>query len=159
MPDIHPIRKSIRLAGYDYSQPGAYFITIVTNGRECILGQIFDCQMALFDAGRIVDRSWRDLPKRYPGIQLDAFVVMPNHVHGVITLVDNTWKIPEIVRGFKSVSARKINLIRNGTRQPVWQRNYYEHIVRDEAELQRIADYIETNPLNWEKDHENQINH
>jgi putative transposase len=159
MPDVHRIRRSIRLTGYDYSQPGAYFVTIVTNGRECIFGQIFDGQIVLYDAGWIVDKSWRDLPKRYPGIHLEAFVVMPNHVHGVFTLMDNSRKVSEIIRGFKSVSARKINLIRNSTGQPVWQRNYYEHIVRDEAEFQKIVNYIETNPLNWEKDHENQLSY
>lgn len=156
MPAVHPIRKSLRIPGYDYSQPGAYFVTIVTHGRECLLGQILDGRMALSDAGRIVERTWFDLPNRYPGIRLDAFVVMPNHVHGIITLLDSTWKGSEIVRGFKSVSARKINLIRDATGQPVWQRNYYEHIVRDEGELQRIADYIETNPSNWLQDGENQ---
>lgn len=155
MPSPQPIRKPLRLPGYDYSQPGAYFVTILTYGRECILGKIFDGQMILFDAGRIVEKAWCELPKRYAGIQLDTFVVMPDHVHGLITLVDKSWNISEIVRGFKSVSARKINLTRNATGQPVWQRSFYEHIVRNEAELQKIADYIETNPANWEKGCEN----
>jgi len=155
MSHTHRIRKSIRLPQYDYSNPGSYFVTIVTHQRQPIFGQVVDGQMILFNAGLIVQRTWDDLPKHYPGICLDAMVVMPNHVHGIITLIGSNHPLTEIVRGFKSFSARRINLVRDEQGRPVWQRNYYEHIIRDEIEFRRIFDYIETNPARWKEDREN----
>lgn len=152
MPKIQPIRKSTRLPDYDYSQPGAYFITINTDGRENLFGRIVDGLMGLFDAGHIVEKTWNDLPNHYPDIRLEAFVIMPNHVHGIISLLDQKYSLSEIVRAFKSFSARRINLIRKTPGIPVWQRGFHDHIIRDEAELQRIADYIDTNPSNWQQD-------
>jgi putative transposase len=83
-------RRSIRLKGYDYTQPGAYFITICTHGRECLFGEIIDGEMHLNEAGQIVVQTWQDLPNHVPNVQLDAFVVMPNHVHGIIIITDRT---------------------------------------------------------------------
>jgi putative transposase len=190
-PKIHN-RHSIRLQGYDYSQSGAYFVTMVTYGRECLFGQIVDHDMQLNPFGQIVKRAWFDLPDHYPHVALDAFCIMPNHVHAVITLNDDRrggsiGKMPvpekiissnvplpdetqtrpyngikchplsEIVRAFKSFSARRINVLRKSQGTPVWQRNYYEHIIRNDDDYQRIYSYIESNIYNWATDNENLI--
>ncbi|MGQ9774011.1 transposase [Chloroflexus sp.] len=160
-------RRSIRLKGYDYAQPGAYFVTIVTHDRACLFGDIVDDQMRLNQAGQMVEWTWYDLPNHVDNIELDAFVVMPNHVHGIIIIVGAgagsvgagsepaPTPLPEIVRQFKTFSARRVNQWRGMVGQPVWQRNYYEHIIRDETSLQRIREYIATNPNQWAADHEN----
>jgi len=179
-PDIHH-RRSIRLKGYDYAQPGAYFITICTHHRECLFGDVVDGEMRLNTFGKIVEWTWRDLPNHIVNIVLDAFVVMPNHVHGIVIIVDDHHMVgagsepaptepaptepaptnrkrhglPEIVRQFKTFSARRINKHRGVRGVPVWQRNYYEHIVRDENALNRIREYIRNNPFNWSMDQEN----
>ena len=149
-------RRSIRLPGYDYAQPGAYFVTICTHGRACLFGRVVDGEMRLNDAGRIVQASWDDLPNHYPHVQLDAFVTMPNHVHGIIILMDEpTTKrhpLSEIVRAFKSFSSRRINQLRGTPGTRTWQRNYYEHIIRNEGDLRRIRAYIANNPAKWFKD-------
>ncbi len=162
-PDLHH-RRSIRLAGYDYSQAGAYYVTICTAGRDCIFGEVAGGEMRLNSFGAIVQREWRRLPLHYPTVSLDAFVVMPNHVHGVIFLGEpgrrNVKRRPlsEIVRGFKTWSARRINQRRDSTGSPVWQRDCYEHIIRDEDDLNRIRQYIVDNPVTWEEDAENPAN-
>ena len=185
-------RRSIRLRGYDYAQAGTYFVTIVAHDRECPFGEIGDGRMALSRAGRTVQHAWLDLPNHYPHVILGEFVIMPNHVHGIIILMDQpvgrggsvsgeiplrsqaysdpgvlpdraetrpyTRKchgLPEIVRAFKSFSARRINAMRHIPGAPAWQRNYYEHIVRNDEELARIRKYIRDNPLKWEVDREN----
>lgn len=160
-PHIHH-RRSIRLKGYDYSRPGAYFITICTHQRECLLGEIIDGQIQLNQFGKIVQYHWQNLEKHHSHIQLDEFVVMPNHFHGIIiinTKLDTDTSIniqqtaiPEIIRGFKTFSARQINKLRHQPGVPLWQRNYYERIIRDEEELNQIKKYIINNPQNWEKD-------
>jgi len=162
-PNLHH-RRSIRIAGYDYSQAGAYYVTICITGRRCILGEIVAGEMRLNELGAIVQREWCRLPRHYSTMDLDAFVVMPNHVHGVIFLKDSRGKtvrrrpLFEIVRGFKTWSARRINGKRNSSGTPVWQRDYYEHIVRDEDDLNRIRHYIAGNPAKWEEDSENPAN-
>ena len=191
-------RRSIRLPGYEYSRPGAYFITVCTRGRQCILGDVVDGEMSLNKAGRAVRAAWRDLPNHYPHIELDAFVVMPNHVHAIIVLVDETAHadvgagfasnateggpetpsyrpgnsayerkpahshdhvrrhgLPEIVRGFKTFVARCINRTRGTPGRPVWQRNYYEHIIRNDREWNAVRLYIRDNPQHWDLDREN----
>jgi REP element-mobilizing transposase RayT len=157
-PAIHH-RRSIRLPGYDYSQPGAYFVTIVTHHREHLFGEITNGEMRLNKIGRIVQFAWNDLPKWHRHVRLGAFCIMPNHVHAVIILVDTTLPkrhaLPEIVRGLKSRSAQRINRQRKMPGIPVWHRNYYEHIMRDEREHERIDLYIESNPANWMEDAEN----
>jgi putative transposase len=160
-------RRSLRLDGYDYAQAGAYFVTVCTQNRMCLFGDIVDGVMRLNDAGRMVRSVWEGLPDRFAGMELDAFVVMPNHVHGIITFVGAGLALPEekgaassaptlgdVVRAFKSMSAIHINrlLRRSG---PLWQRNYYEHVIRNERELAKIREYIATNPLKWALDREN----
>jgi REP element-mobilizing transposase RayT len=176
-------RRSIRLKGYDYTQPGAYFVTLVTHDRECLFGEIVDGEMRLNEAGRMAEWTWFDLPNHIDNIELDAFVVMPNHVHGIIIIrepvgagsepaptepaptsaptapppANRNHGLPEIVRQFKTFSARRINALRNITGRPVWQRNYYEHIIRDEKSLKRIREYIAANPQQWANDDEHPI--
>ncbi|MHC1782125.1 MAG: transposase [Anaerolineaceae bacterium] len=168
-PSIHH-RKSIRLPGYDYSQEGAYFVTICSHGKIPLFGHVVGAgskpaqiEMKLNQFGDIVLATWHDLPHHIPGIRLGEFVVMPNHVHWIIWITEAgaglepapTGKrtlLPEIVRQFKTFSARRINLIRGTPGHPVWQRNYYEHIIRDDEEYSRIAEYILDNPLKWETD-------
>ena len=173
--DIHP-RKSIRLKDYDYSRIGAYFITICTYEKEYIFGNVENERMSLNQFGKMVLEYWNSLPGRYTNIELDAFVIMPNHVHGIIKIIEivgaihelplqtaninpkterRRMLIPKVVGYFKMNSAKQINTLRNTTGMPVWQRNYYEHIIRNENKLNKIREYIQNNPLKWHLDREN----
>jgi REP element-mobilizing transposase RayT len=155
--DPHPSRRSLRLPAYDYSQAGAYFITVCTQNRVMLFGKIIDCDVRLNEMGTIVQQSWEDLATHYHDIDLDAFVIMPNHVHGIIILGDQPERrhaIPEIVRGFKTFFARRVNE-RAGKRGVLWQRGYYEHVIRNDKALDRIRAYIANNPARWEDDSEN----
>jgi fatty-acyl-CoA synthase len=164
-------RKSIRLQGYDYAQAGMYFCTIVTSRREPLLGDVVDGAMQPNDYALAVEQCWADLPHHYPHLQLDAFVVMPNHVHAIVALTaaagvaagfkpaatktKKTHGLSEVIRAFKTFSAQRINESRRTPGAGVWQHGYYEHIIRDEAGLNRIRDYISTNPQRWALDREN----
>jgi REP element-mobilizing transposase RayT len=177
-------RRSIRLKEYDYSQPGDYFITICTHNRECLFGEIVNGKMQLTPIGLIVEDEWKRTPLIRNNVELGPFVIMPNHLHGIIILNDNgrgelpfapTNKTPfvpakntrtgkfvspsntigAIVRGFKSASTKRINEMRGTPGVPVWQRNYYEHIIRDEKNYYNICEYIDNNPLQWWLDREN----
>jgi REP element-mobilizing transposase RayT len=157
MHDSSSRRYSLRLKGYDYSQAGAYFVTVCTHRRLLLFGDIIEANVRLNEIGTIVNQSWVNLPKHYAGIELDAFVVMPNHVHGIIKLSDEPdtrHDIPEIVRGFKTFSARKANEHRRSG-AALWQRGYHEHVIRDERALNRIRAYITHNPVRWTDDPEN----
>jgi len=160
-------RRSLRLDGYDYAQAGAYFVTICTHQREFLFGDIIEGEMQLNGNGREVQALWNELPNRFAHLELDAFVVMPNHVHGIATFVGAGLALPEengaassaptlgdVVRAFKSLSAIHVNrlFMRSGS---LWQRNYYDHVIRNERELDKIRDYIATNPLRWDLDREN----
>lgn len=167
-PDIHH-RRSIRLRDYDYSQMGAYFMTICTQNRECLFGSISDGRIQSTDYGEIVNECWNDLPNHYGYVVLDTFALMPNHVHGIIIIaggfvgagfkpaptMTKRHGLPEIIRAFKTFSARRINTIRNTPGTPVWQRNYYEHVIRNEDDLNKIREYIVHNPVQWADDEEN----
>jgi REP element-mobilizing transposase RayT len=144
-----------------------YFVTICTHSRECLFGDVVG-EMRLNDAGQMVRRIWNDLPIKYPGIEIDEFVVMPNHAHGIIIVVgaqfiasfdcdtinrnkkqgvmNHAPTVGEIVRAFKARCTHAINQIRTTPGYPVWQRNYYEHIIRGEGEMNRIRRYIIDNP-------------
>ncbi|MFN8483222.1 MAG: transposase [Anaerolineae bacterium] len=191
-PDIHH-RRSIRLKGYDYSQAGAYFITICVQQRESLLGEIHAGSLQLNAAGEMVQRVWEKMTERFSHTALDAYVVMPNHFHAIIWLVSpsdasalNGWLgqdasdvsvgrdisegqaqglplprgregLGEIIGAFKSLTT--VDYI-DGVRQlgwpafkgRLWQRNYWEHIIRDDASLERLRDYIQTNPQRWQED-------
>ena len=157
-PKIHH-RKSIRLKGYDYSQNGTYFVTLCTQNREYLFGKIEKDEMVLNEAGKGAQLCWYEIPKHYPYVVLDTFIVMPNHIHGII-MIDNpvgannhsplqsgtSKTIGAIVRGYK------IGVTKLLANYSVWQRNYYEHIIRNENSLNIVREYIITNPQNWEKD-------
>ena len=172
-PEIHR-RRSIRLDGYDYSSAGAYFISIVAQGRLCLFGNVVDGVMRLNDGGKMVRHFWDGLPDRFPLIALDEFVVMPNHVHGVIfirqpapTTVATAGstagvasRLGDVVRVFKSVTTVEYGKGVRGMgwqrfEKRLWQRNYYERVVRNESELGAIREYIANNVKNWELDREN----
>jgi len=178
-------RRSIRLPEYDYSQCGAYFLTIVTRNREHLFGEIVDGKMELNELGKIVEQNWNEIPNHYPDAKIDEYIIMPNHIHGIIIFEGDVGAIrelplqkdrddgvgairelplqiqrrkmllPKIIGYFKMNSAKQINIIHQKTGNPVWQRNYYEHIIRNEEELNRIREYIIDNPKNWENDEEN----
>jgi REP element-mobilizing transposase RayT len=170
-PKIHH-RRSIRLKGYDYSQEGAYFVTIVAWQRECLFGEVVDGEMVLNEFGKIIDETWQWLEKQYPYVQLGARVVMPNRSHGILKINDigrggsrtaptlpvKRKPLGRLIGAFKTVSTKQINLLRDTEGQVVWQRNYYERIFRDEREMDRIHRYIEANPSQWADDDENPAN-
>ena len=183
-PDRHH-RQSIRLRGYDYTQAGAYFVTIVVSDRECLFGDISDDEMRLNNYGRVVAAEWQKIPARFPHVTTDVSIVMPNHMHGIIVIngkgeasANNipssclsgnegfaparptgttSGSLGAIVQNFKSTSTRQINVLRHAPGLPLWQRNYYERVIRDERELNRIREYILNNPLKWALDAENPI--
>jgi putative transposase len=155
--DLGPRRRSLRLQGYDYSHAGAYFITVCTRDRIALFGEISDNDMRLNQAGMLVKEIWDNLSAHYRDIDLDAFIGMPNHVHGIIVLADGNGAhhgIPEIVRGFKTFSARSVNELR-ATRGALWQRGYYEHVIRNDTALNRVRGYIANNPARWADDPDN----
>jgi len=168
--DIHH-RRSIRLKGYDYSQPGLYFVTICTQNREHLFGEIADGEMVLNEFGKIARNEWMKTAEIRDNVELLEYVIMPNHIHGIILLNDMDDRrgtarraptmqfgkpiprsLPTIIRSFKSAVTKKINILRNMPGVPVWQRNYYEHIIRNEKSYYQIAEYIRNNPLKWQDD-------
>ena len=166
-------RKSIRLKEYDYTSSAEYFITICTYQRECLFVEIKKDEMVLNYFGLIVLEEWLRTAEIRGDVELDSYVVMPNHIHGIITLIESgrgtsqraptkeqfgkptSRSIPTIVRLFKACVTKRINLLRNTPRQSIWQRNYYEHIIRNDKDLINIRDYIINNPMQWHVDEEN----
>ena len=175
-PKIHR-RRSIRLKGYDYSQAGAYFVTMVAWRREMLFGKIIDGEtpqgdhVVLNDFGEIVRTEWERTAVIRPNVELGAFVVMPNHVHGILVFVDDIvgatrrvastrhtlqpGSLGAVIGQFKSLVTNRINGLQNVAGRPIWQRNYYERIIRNEPEMDRITRYIESNPTRWAEDEEN----
>lgn len=151
-PDKHH-RRSIRLPGYDYTQAGLYFITICIWQRECLLGHVVNSTVELSRYGQVVLYNWKILAKKFNNVALGEFVIMPNHIHGIIELIaSGNQPLSEVIRSFKTSSTRRINQLRDSTGVPVWQRNYYEHIIRNEESFNIICEYIVNNPLSWEQD-------
>ena len=164
-------RRSIRLPAYNYAQAGAYFVTIVTYQRECAFGEIMAGQMRVNEIGAVVREEWLRYAEIRGEIALDDYVIMPNHVHGIVIIRDvgahghaplpvRTRQRParslgSFVAGYKAAATRRINEIRGTAGVPVWQRNYYDRVIRDEEELNRIRQYIIDNPLHWDEDPEN----
>jgi putative transposase len=163
-------RRSLRLKEYDYAQSGAYFVTLVAHNRQCIFGQFVNGDIALNEFGQIVSEEWTRSAAIRQEIELDAFIVMPNHIHGIVIITNRsvgaTGRSPLLagppkhslgpfIGGFKSAATKRINEIRSTPGLPIWQRNYYEHIIRYEESLDRIREYVLTNPAGWEFDPEN----
>ena len=161
-------RKPNRLRDYDYSQEGYYFISICTRGRKEFFGDIREGKIDLNRFGESVNQCWYDLPRHYPNSSLDSFVIMPNHIHGII-VIDNddvvgnglkpfpTHGLSEIIRGFKTFSSRKINEKIEIDNKFQWQKSFYDHIIRGERSLDLIREYIQNNPLKWDLDRENPL--
>jgi REP element-mobilizing transposase RayT len=150
-----PARKRLRLREFDYRQPGMYFVTICSTERRCWFGEVVDGIAVLSKMGELVQGAWCRMTERYTGIAVDDFVIMPNHLHGLIGLKTGTDPLSSIVGAFKSVSvqmARDAGLLRGRT---LWQRGFHDHVVRDDADLSRIREYIQNNPLKWHLDREN----
>jgi len=178
-PDIHQ-RRSIRLRDFDYSADGAYFVTICTQGRECLFGEIVDGAMVLNDPGIMVEKWWQDVFGHFPNVVLDEYTIMPNHFHGIVLLKHvgagfprpmstpenqggetpplRTPTLGQVVGYLKYQTTKQINQMRDNPGVPVWQRNYYERIIRDEEELTAIREYIADNPAKWAEDKENPLN-
>ena len=155
-PDAPPSRRtSLRLPDYDYATPGAYFITVCIKGRKCILGEIRGAEMESDSLGKIAEETWAGLPHHYSGLSLDDFIVMPNHVHGLLWLNESASGLSEVIRGFKTFSAKRINQARGTPGRPVWQRGFYDHVVRSEHALDKVRAYILDNPAQWHLDREN----
>lgn len=198
---IRPVprrRNKLRLQGADYTQPGAYYVTICTNERQCLFGEVIEGCVLKNTLGQAVTDEWLRTAEIRREVSLDAWVVMPNHLHGIVVIghptdrkgggplaaidsrrLDATGAIAAevgrtaerlvpsgprpgslgaIIAGFKSATTRRINELRRTPGMPVWQRNYYEHIIRDERTLGRIREYIINNPLQWALDRENPVN-
>jgi REP element-mobilizing transposase RayT len=172
-----PPRRSPRLKGYDYSQNGAYFVTICTQNRELLFGEIVGGEMQLNSIGEIAQIEWLQTAVVRSNIELDAFVVMPNHVHGIILIADDSvgtqhavslqtrqlttfgklqpGSLSTIIRSYKSAVTKRINELRETPGATVWQGRYYDHIIRNEAALNSIREYIYNNPARWGLDNEN----
>ena len=166
-----PRRKAIRLKGYDYSRNGLYYVTICTKDRKCLFGEIKDGKMQKNEYGEILESVWNGLPSHYTNIVLHEHIVMPDHFHAIIQIdnghndgnasVGDGFKpsptdtqpmkhgLTEFVRALKTFSARKINELRQMSGTPVWQRNYYEHIIRNDDEYCKTVNYIKENPAKW----------
>ena len=163
-----PTRRSIRLQDYNYSQNGVYFVTICAQNRACLFGQIIDEKMKLNNAGEMIHEEWSQLSERFNFIQLDHYVIMPNHFHGIFFIktrencVTKNSNIGVIIGAFKSITTHKyINGVKKN-HWPVfngklWQRNYYEQVLRDEESLYRAREYIINNPINWKSDKMNPL--
>jgi putative transposase len=177
--EIKARRHSIRLEEYDYTQQGAYFITLGTHNRECLFGQIIDGTMNLNNFGQIIKKEWQRSSFIRPEIALDEFVIMPNHLHGTLFIqnIGNKiqratgrsplQKIPKgpqkaslgsFIAGFKAAATTSIRQMTDNRSIMIWQRNYYEHIIRNELDLYEIRQYIQNNSARWIEDKENPIN-
>jgi len=174
-PSIHH-RRSLRLQGYDYSKEGAYFVTVCTRNRKCLFGNITDKEMTLNDAGRMIRSIWQEFPERFPNIDVDKFIIMPNHIHAVFVIIcTGTGKsepcvhnhdgpngtlpdtVGRILQAYKSITTDEyIKGVRQWGWEPfnrkLWQRGYWDHIIRDEKDYNRIWEYIHDNPANWQND-------
>ena len=180
-------RRSIRVKRYDYSQPGAYFVTLIAKNRKCIFGRVEGNHIRLNEIGELVVNCWLRIPNHFgKKTNLDDFVLMPNHLHGIIFIYEALGKgeaspgivtspiesisgdasplqprgtqsrsLGAIIQNFKSISARQVNRLYFEPGNKIWQRNYYERIIRNEGELNAIREYILDNPINWEQDQEN----
>ncbi|HEY4485832.1 MAG TPA: transposase [Nitrospiria bacterium] len=182
-PDIHH-RRSIRLKAHDYSQIGAYFVSLCAQDRVCLFGEITDGKMEPNNAGRMIARWWAELNRKFPTVETDEYVVMPNHFHGIVVIIGYPDPVGAALRGrpqkaghphrgaptlgdimdwFKTMTT---NDYLRGIKQhgwlpfhgKLWQRNYYERVVRDDAEMHRVREYITENPARWLEDEENPDN-
>jgi len=165
-----PERKPIRLNGYDYSQDGYYFVTICTKNHEEFFGEIRNGRMRLNHIGTIAAKFWQQIPDHFLFARLDEWVVMPNHVHGILVIekpfvrrsvgdadlrpLRQKMLLPKIIHGFKSSFTRYVHMI-DAESPFAWQRSYHDHIIRNQRSLDHIREYIHWNPMNWDRDRNN----
>jgi REP element-mobilizing transposase RayT len=173
-----PSRRSVRLKACDYARPGGYFVTVCTADRRRLFGTVAEGQVHLNRFGRIAEAEWQQTAELRSIVELGEHIVMPNHVHGVIFIMEtgdpepgsqperrvaghrafgraDAGSLASVVGGFKAAVTRRINAVRKTPGGSVWQPNYYDHVVRSAEELDRIAYYIRTNPERWDRDREN----
>jgi REP element-mobilizing transposase RayT len=168
-----PRRRSLRLRGYDYAQAGAYFVTMCTQGHHCLFGEARGDSIRLNEAGQMLADLWMEIPSRFRDVALDSFIVMPNHVHGIVMLPDRrdgtragpvagdaVPALGSIMGAFKSATTLEyIRGVRTRGwppfRRHLWQRNYYEHVIRNQTSLDSIRRYVAENPARWAFDKEN----
>ncbi|MCJ7524623.1 MAG: transposase [Candidatus Aminicenantes bacterium] len=186
-------RRSLRLKGWDYSSPHYYFITICTKDRQCLFGEITNSIITLNTAGEMLNEEWRNIPSRFDFLELDEYIIMPNHVHAILHIIcrgepcvrpepcihprslddhieegehevrpygTESGSLGRIIQAYKSITTHNyIQQMKNfhwpEFQKRLWQRNFFEHIVRSERELWQIRQYIFGNPANWSNDHEN----
>ncbi|MFH1010352.1 MAG: transposase [bacterium] len=165
--------KSVRLPHYDYASPGAYFLTLCTHNKECLLGMVADGIMHLSECGRIIEREWLRSANLRKEVGIGDFVIMPNHLHGIVLISENdrahgraalpdvyrrdsrgreAHSVSSFVAGFKSYTTKLVNELRKTPGARLWQPNYFEHVIRNDAQLSRACEYVQTNPLRWELD-------
>jgi len=157
---MKPVRKRTRLSGFDYTSPGSYFITLVVKDRECVFGDIALSRMQLNLHGQIIQDQWEWLHRQYSYVHMDEYVVMPNHFHGIINLgeernghdhsLQKMKPLSQLIGAFKTTSSKRIH--ESGLNSFQWQSSFYDHIIHNEKEMERIREYIQTNPLRWELD-------
>lgn len=145
-------RKSLRLPGYDYSQPGFYFVTICSKNRRCLFGRVDEVTVSLSDSGSIVQDCWLSIPKWFPNVAIDQFVIMPNHVHAILQIEHQSRSLRSIIGSFKSAATRLCHQSHLSLDHELWQRGYYDHIVRSEKSLLCLRQYISDNPAQWHLD-------
>ncbi len=158
MQDEGKMRRSLRLSGYDYSLAGGYFVRLCSAGRCSLFGRLVGGKIELSEIGKIVAEEWQRLPRRFPGLELGEFVLMPDHLHGILLFVEDrkikppgrsgpqAGSLGAIIGQFKSQVTKRVWSFAGSSHAAVWQRNYYEHIIRDEADWVRIHEYIRGNP-------------
>lgn len=167
-------RKKLRISGYDYTMPGYYFVTLCTYNRECLLGSILNGEMILNCAGKMVERVWYEISQRYIGWSVDTLIVMPNHLHAILEfsnradeqLMCNSVSFLSLLELMRNVQSYTMTCYRHGVNNQnwlefhrhLWQRSYYEHIIRDENSLETIRNYILNNPAQWDLDKDNPEN-
>ena len=159
-------RRSVRLKGYDYTKPGAYFVTVVTRDRKSWFGDVLDGEMQLNDMGQLVTNAWESIATQYSYVKPDAYILMPNHLHGIIVTTeqdtDHTKKsgpprkpLGRLIGAFKTMSTNRVNLNQSTPGWTLWQRGFYDHVIRNDRERDRVREYIVHNPKTWESDLEN----
>ncbi len=162
-------RKSPRRKTYDYTAEGIYFVTICTFQRDLIFGEIAQKQIYLSEIGQFVALVWQEIPSHFANVALDSFVVMPNHLHGLVAIVNTAavgtthassadkkplkpGSLGAIIGSFKAAASKRVNDKYGYFAPKIWQPRYHDHIVRNNAELDRIRMYISLNPIRWEAD-------
>ncbi len=171
------VRKYNRLQKYDYSQNGMYYVTICTHDKKCYFGKIEDDKMVLNEFGKIVEKFWLEIPKHYQNVIIDEFIIMPNHIHGIIIIkcdhdivVKNTvvteqcsvttmkngktvnyGLLSKIIMSYKNIITKVVRN-KSNSHNFQWQRSYYDHVIRNEQSLEKVREYILFNSSNWKKD-------